>query len=190
MTKLDLNTESTYIDGLKNRDSNIFKEVYDLYWAKMYISAFHVLRNKEQSEDVVQEVFSYVWNNAEKLDIKNLQAWLFTSVRYQVFNVIRSGKVRDKYENLNMINEFSSNIAELKLDREDIQRSLTASLDKLPPRCKEIFMLSRFEHLSYKEIAIRLDLSEKTVENQIGIALKKLRISLGDLAFLLSLFLI
>ncbi|MFD2556553.1 RNA polymerase sigma-70 factor [Sphingobacterium tabacisoli] len=187
MTKLDLGVERVHIDGLKRSDPAVFKAVYDFYWARLYISAFNLLRDKEQAEDVVQEVFSYLWNNAPTLEIKNLTAWLFTSVRYQVFNVIRSGKVRNKFENLHVIEEFSSNIAEIKLDREDIQRRLMASLDELPPRCKEIFLLSRFEYLSYKEIAERLELSEKTIENQIGIALKKLRISLRDLAFLLPL---
>lgn len=185
MTKLDSGVEQAHIDGLKRSNPVVFKAVYDLYWTRLYVSAFNLLRDKEQAEDVVQEVFSYLWNNANTLEIKNLSAWLFTSVRYQVFNVIRSGKVRDRFENLHVIEEFDSNIAEMKLDREDIQRRLVAGLEELPPRCKEIFLLSRFEYLSYKEIAERLELSEKTIENQISIALKKLRISLSDLAFIL-----
>lgn len=190
MTKLDLGVEQAHIDGLRRRNPAAFKAIYDLYWTKLYISAFNVLRDKEQAEDVVQEVFSYLWDNATGLEIKNLSAWLFTSVRYQVFNVIRSGKVRLRFENLNLVEEVSSNIAEIKLDREDIQRRLMSGLEELPPRCKEIFLLSRFEYLSHREIAERLGLSEKTIENQITIALKKLRIALQDLAFLLPLLFI
>lgn len=190
MDNINEETERKFIVGLKAQDKTIFKFVYDFYWSKLYVSAFNLLRDREQAEDVVQEVFSHLWKSAPQLDIRNISAWLFTSVRYQVFNVIRSGKVRSRFENLHIIEEYSSNIAELKLDNEDIHRRLMDSLNELPPRCREIFELSRFQHLSYREIAKKLDLSEKTIENQISIALKKLRISLKDLSFMLVVLLV
>ncbi|WP_166332846.1 RNA polymerase sigma factor [Sphingobacterium chungjuense] len=176
-----------YIEGLKNRDKAIFEKVYDLYWSSLYISAFNVLRNKEQSEDVVQEVFSSLWNNAESLNILNLNAWLFSAVRYQVFNVLRSGKVRTRFENLYIVEELTQNIGELKLVKEDLHRRMLEGIEQLPPRCREIFILSRIDRLSHHDIAVKLAISVKSVENQISIAQKKLRISLKDLAYLLPL---
>ena len=176
-----------FISGLRAKDEKVFKEVYDLYWSKLYVSAFNVLRNREQSEDVVQEVFSSLWHQSEDVSIQNLAAWLFTAVRYKVFNILRSGKVRGRYEKSYIQELEINNIGELRLDSKDLQSRLVVSMDQLPPRCKEIFILSRFEYLSYKEIALRLNISEKTVENQISIALKKLRQSLSDLAFLIPL---
>lgn len=187
MEKIPEHIEQSYIAGLMDRDERVFRKVYDLFWSKLYVSAFNVLRNKEQAEDIVQEVFSNLWNNAENLEVKNLSAWLFTAVRYQVFNVIRSGKVRDRFENLYVIEELSQNIGELKLVNEDFHRRLLEGVDQLPPRCREIFMMSRFERLSHREIADKLSISAKSVENQISIAQKKLRISLKDLAYLLPL---
>ncbi|PVH25930.1 RNA polymerase sigma factor [Sphingobacterium corticibacter] len=176
-----------YIVGLKNRDKAIFEKVYDLYWSSLYISAFNVLRNKEQSEDVVQEVFSSLWNNAESLAILNLNAWLFSAVRYQVFNILRSGKVRTRFENLYIVEELTQNIGELKLVKEDLHRRMLEGIEQLPPRCREIFILSRIDRLSHHDIAVKLAISVKSVENQISIAQKKLRISLKDLAYLLPL---
>lgn len=181
--------EEFLIIGLKARNDAIFKEVYDLYWSKLYVSAYNILRDKEQSEDVVQEVFGYLWHRAPSLQIQSLSAWLFTAVRYQVFNIIRSGKVRSKFEGSLLQEVAISNLAEIKLDNDAIQKRILESLDKLPPRCREIFMLSRFEHLTHKEISEKMSISEKTVENQITIALKKLRLSLNDLAYILPFLL-
>lgn len=185
MEKLSKEREQTTITGLRVRDRKVFARVYDLYWSRLYVSAFNMLRNREQAEDVVQEVFAYLWNNAPDLRIKSLNAWLFTAVRYQVFNVIRSGKVRERFESLLITEESTENIAELRLDHEDIRKSLAEGLNQLPPRCREIFLLSRFDYLTHREIAQKLNLSEKTVENQIAIALKRLRKIFGPLLFAL-----
>lgn len=113
---------------------------------------------------------------------------MFSAVRYQVFNVIRSGKVRGKYEQSYLPELAIENIAEDKLQDEAIVARLNLGLETLPPRCKEIFTLSRFEFLSHKQIAEKLGVSEKTVENQITIALKKLRVHLKDFILLLLVF--
>lgn len=140
------NDDQLLILKLKAKDSMVFEKVYDLYWSKLYISAYNILRDRQQSEDVVQEVFSYLWNQGDSLEINNLSAWLFTAIRYQVFNVIRSGKVRDKYKQVYFQELEIDNIAESKLDNENIRSRLMASIEELPVRCKEIFILSRFEY--------------------------------------------
>ncbi|GHE45874.1 RNA polymerase sigma-70 factor [Sphingobacterium griseoflavum] len=177
--------EDTHIEELRKGNRIVFKTVYDLYWSKLYISAFNLLQDREQAEDVVQEVFGHLWSHAARLEIVSLRAWLFTAVRYQVFNVIRSGKVRRRFENLAIIEEFSFNIAELKMDADDIKMRVVRALDELPPKCREIMLLNKMEYKSYREIAAMLDISEKTVENQLAIGMKKLRIALKDLSFLI-----
>lgn len=177
-----------YLSGLKERDEAVFRKIYEQFWAKLYISAFNVLKNREQSEDVVQEVFSTLWSNAGNFDIKNLNAWLFSAVRYQVFNVLRTGKIRDRFENLYLFDEATGNTGENKLRSEDLERRLQHALDRLSPRSREIFVLSRFKYLSKYEIAEKLSISVKTVENQLSIAQKELRVSFRDLSLLLLIF--
>jgi len=185
MKQLSEETEKKYLSGLKDRDSVVFGKVYDLYWSGLYVSAFNVLGSREQSEDVVQEVFSNLWSNAANIEIKNLKAWLYTAVRYQVFNVLRTGKVRDRFQNLYLFEIETENIGELKLTNEDLEKRLWGALEQLSPRCKEIFVLSRFEYLSNNEIAEALSISVKTVENQISIAQRELKLLLKDFSLLL-----
>ncbi len=185
MKQLSEETEKLFLSGLKDRDKIVFAKIYDLYWSGLYVSAFNVLGSREQSEDVVQEVFSNLWSNAGNIEIKNLKAWLYTAVRYQVFNVLRTGKVRDRFHNLYPFEVETENIGELKLTNQDLERRLWEAVNQLSPRCKEIFILSRFKYLSNSEIAESLAISVKTVENQISIAQRELKVLLKDLSLLL-----
>jgi RNA polymerase sigma-70 factor (ECF subfamily) len=113
------------------------------------------------------------------LQLTSLNAYLYTAVRYQVFNIIRSGKVRaDLFNRLGEL--FSKNGGEEILSEKEINRLLEQGVAELPEKCRQIFIMSRREHLSTKEIAERLEISPKTVENQLTIALNRLRKTLGD----------
>ena len=139
--------------------------------------------------DVVQEVFVWFWENREKWTVTNTRSYLRAAVKYKVANVIRKDKLRsaafEGWKNY-VHGEAESTIRELEL--QELQKVIQDFTGQLPPRCREIFRLSRFEHLTNREIADRLDISEKTVENQITIALRRLRKHLGRLAFWLIFF--
>lgn len=138
------------------------------------------------SEDVVQEVFVAIWLKRATLNIVDLGAYLHTAIRFQVLKAIRDGKGRvessGELENL-MVN---ANI-ESDLTIADITQRLDESIATLPVKCKEIFILSRKQHLTTAQIADKLNLSMKTVENQITIALRRIRLNMVDLLFWLLL---
>jgi len=129
------------------------------------------------SEEAVQEVFINIWDQRQCLVIsKSLISYLFQAVRNKVYEQFRKVKTRAKYEE-----EYIANIPEYDEPREsdmsnyEIACLVWKAVEQLPDKCKEIFQLSRDEGLTYNEIAKHLDISAKTVENQMGIAFKKLR---------------
>lgn len=171
---------------IKKDDLAAFEIIYNKYWSKLYLSAYNILRDKHESEDVVQEILVNLWAKRATLNIMSLNAYLYSSIRYKIFKIIKSGKVMSEFfeevEKLNIENEAES----LMLEK-DIARLLDQKVAQLPEKCRKIFILSRKEHLSTKEIAERLGVSPKTVENQITIAIKKLRPIAGELIYCIIL---
>lgn len=167
---------------LKEGDRYAFEKIYNKYWSKLYISAYNLLRDRQACEDVVQEILVNLWVRREELEVKNLNAYLYSATRYKVFKIIKSGEVRvdlfEEVKDLIIDNETINSIVE-----NDMNRYLDENISLLPNKCREIFLLSRKEQLSTKEIAERLGLSPKTVENQLTIALRKLRQSMGEFWF-------
>jgi RNA polymerase sigma-70 factor (family 1) len=164
---------------LQGDDRAAFEQIYAKYWSKLYLSAFHLLGDRQASEDTVQEVLVSLWMRRSSLAIDSLSSFLYAAVRYQVFKVIRSGKIReDLFSQASTLSV--SNEAEGALAEKDIGRLLDKGIAELPEKCRQIFLLSRKENLSTKEIARWLGIAPKTVENQLTIALQRLRTALGD----------
>lgn len=179
---LQLWPDSLLVSDMQSNDRSAFEKIYNRYWSKLYLSACHILRNKEASEDIIQEIFVSLWLKRGQTSIDNLNNYLFTSVRFQVFKAIRDGKLPS---DLLQETEFlvSSYNAENTFAEKEISQRLDESIERLPQKCKEIFILSRKENLKVKEIADRLNISPKTVENQITIALRRLRTDMGEFLF-------
>ncbi len=173
---------------IQENDLVAFERIYNKYWSKLYLSAYNILRDRQVSEDVTQEVLVNLWMKRANLQLTSLNAYLYAAVRYQVFNIIRSGKVRAGL--FNRLEElFSNNGGEEILSEKEINRLLEQGVAELPEKCRQIFVMSRKEHLSTKEIAERLGISPKTVENQLTIALNRLRKTLGDFVCLVVIML-
>lgn len=140
-----------------------------------------IVNNEGLAEDIVQDVFIKIWENRADIDVKsNWFSYIYRSVINTCYNEIKRKKVIDLYGSteleLNKIS-FSQNI-EGKIDYKQLEILIQHSLEKLPPKCKTIFLLSRFENYKYKEIATMLNISIKTVEAQMGIAISKLNTDL------------
>lgn len=178
--------EKSLLERLIQEDRSAFEQIYNNYWSKLYIYAYNILRDRQASEDIVQEVLVSLWLKRKVLEINSLNAFLFTSVRYQVLKYIRSGKVRENF--FLEIEQISESTAIELITEKNINDMIDIHVTKLPARCREIFLMSRKQHLSNKEIAERLNISSKTVENQITIALRGLRIALGEFFTLYLLF--
>ena len=177
--------EEKILFSLSQHDEEALKFLYQKYWQPLFISAYNVLKDKDACEDIIQDIFIQLWQKRESLSITtSLSAYLFTATRYQVFHSIRKSAVREElFENIE--ERFVADAPDIPLYTKDLQERINAAVENLPEKCKEIYKLSREHQLSYKAIAARLKISSKTVENQLSIALKKLRSELSDLMFFL-----
>ena len=166
-----------------------FEKIYVNYSKDMFLYAMNVLKKKEVCEDIVQNVFITVWSKRKEVKIENLKPYLFQSVRYQIFNHLRNQKISN--EDLTRVNiiDLSMNISQ-KLEFDELEELIKNQVKKLPTRCQEIFVLSRYQHKSNKEIAMELDISIQAVKNQISKALGAIRKNLSseELVFYFLLF--
>jgi RNA polymerase sigma-70 factor (family 1) len=168
-------TEIELLMMLVTGDVEAFNEIYKRYADAMYGSAYNILRDKHTCMDLVQEVFEWFWSHKEKLEITNCKAYLITAVKFKTSNYIRNNKVpRNFFDELSDLDVTGDNEESL-LEVKQLIVFIKNCSDTLPVRCREVFQLSRYDQLSNKEIAVKLGVSEKTVENQMTIALKKLK---------------
>jgi RNA polymerase sigma-70 factor (ECF subfamily) len=162
-------------------DELAFKEIYLRYWKSLYFSVINRINRKELAEDIVQGVFSALWEKREKHSIQNLSGYLHTAVKYQVINYIKSAI--SKKSHLSIIGEEDKkqeNSADLLLLMQELNAAIDNALDQLPQKTQTIFRLSRFEQHSNKEISNIMHLSEKAVEYHISQSLKSMRFYLKD----------
>lgn len=188
MNRIKQKSDEELLEAVRRDDRIAFEEIYFRYWKKLYISAYQILRDSPASEDIIQEIFIQLWQKRSSNAIDNPVAYLFTAVRFQVFKAIRDGKSRNDLS-IQAEEFFERNKIEDHIHEKELDKRLEESIATLPEKCREIFIMSRKEHLSVKEIAERLNISPKTVENQITIALRKIRANMGDLLFWACLFL-
>ncbi|SMD13263.1 RNA polymerase sigma factor [Pedobacter nyackensis] len=177
------------LDLMKSDDEAAFKEIYKRYFELLYIHAYKRLQNKEESQDVIQEVFTALWKKREYIMlVSSLRAYLYTAVRNKIFNNISHKHVESSY--IQSVQHYIDQ-GICQTDYLVREHQLLALIEKeiaaLPTKMQEIFCLSRNEHLTHKEIAVALNLSEQTVKKQVHNALRILKSKLGVLPFLLLL---
>lgn len=179
-------TFSTYSDSdlvplIKSGNGTAFKEIYDRYWTVLYLHGSRVLKDEEEAKDIVQELFVQIWNKGSELDFGNsLSGYLFRATKNRVLNHIAHKKVKSDYENSlkNFVQEGEL-ITEEHLRAKELAIIIEKEITQLPTKMREVFELSRKEHLSYKEIGASLGISENTVRRQVSNALSILRTKLG-----------
>jgi RNA polymerase sigma-70 factor (ECF subfamily) len=153
--------------------SNGFEEMYRLHYKMLRVAVERIIADKDASHDIVQEVFLKLWKRRDELDlIGNKKAYLFRAV---INDSIKYLEVNKSKVSLYELNIKSTDTSDSRLLSGELEKKIRLALNRLPPKCKAIFVLCRFENMKYKEIAQYLDVSLKTVENQMGIALKKMR---------------
>lgn len=168
---------------VKQGDAEAYKELYDRYWENLFAYTYNCLHHRESAEEIVQDIFLMLWEKKNKLMINSsISAYLFTIAKHKVLNVMRAENVRSTYASLlsTFLEQKQDNSNEEWQFYNDLEAAIEDSLMALPEKCRTIFKMSRQEHLSIKEIAERMNLSTKTVENNLTQALKHLRARLGD----------
>jgi RNA polymerase sigma-70 factor (ECF subfamily) len=163
-------------NAIRCNDELAFTALFDRYWVRLYKTAVRYLKDHEAGEEVVHDVFLNIWERRHQLEIESFPNFLLTAIRYQVYNRMRSAKPRVILTATDIeLNELDHNKGENRIKDQELQHELNQYLDQLPKRCQEIFYMSRVNQLSNQEIAGRLGISKRTVENQITVALKHLR---------------
>lgn len=163
-----------YVNSWKSGSTESFNCIYRLYYRRLEAFLYGIVGSRTESEELVQDVFLKLWNNREKIDIsRSVDAYIFTIARHHAFNHLRA-----RHSHV-MIDEDVNLVASTETDQgllvKELEASIQAALLELPHQRQRVFRLSRVEGLPNSEIARRLSISVKTVENHITLALKSLR---------------
>jgi len=164
---------------------NSFKNIFDEYFDQVCNFLNLYTKDKNIIEDIVQEIFYKLWINRDFLEIKHIKSYLYTAARNKMLN-----HIRDEQSHLSLLSKYIQEENELHrayecVDMEEFSHKLNNIIDELPEKCKKVFKLSRFNKMTYKEIAKEEGISEKMVEKHISTALKKIRVKIKDKQFIL-----
>lgn len=182
-------SDKVLVSQLRERSNWAFNEIFERYSRVLYVYAKKLVKDQIEAEDLIQDIFTSLWDNAEELEINgSLSAYLYSAVRYKFLNLVAKHKVRSDY-----VTSFQILIDEGTLSTDDYinEKELISLVEKqvakLPAKMREVFELSRNEGLMYQQIAFKLNISEKTVKNHINHALKILRSKFPVLVILIYL---
>ena len=155
-------------------DQKAFDALFLRYYKVLAIHALRFLGNEQESEEVVQDIFVDLWQRRKRLIISHsTKAYLYQATKYQCLNLLRKRKIH--FDEISETDRDESSNIEAEIFSQELAIRIQRAIDSLPPRCQAIFRLSRHAGMSYREIAEELEISVKTVEAQMGIALKRLR---------------
>lgn len=191
MMSLDTYTDKQLIGLIAQANELAFTVMYHRYYEVLSRSAYKRLQNEDVVEELVQDVFLNLWNKAAQLDPEgNLKSYFFATLRNKVLHELRASMVIAKHAKLiyQQPGYFAEDAHSL-LHSKHLEQKFQSVVNDLPPQCREAFTLSRFENLSYKSIAERMDISVNTVEKHIGKALHILRRAFKEYDITLLIFL-
>jgi len=172
---MEVNDQQLF-EKVKSGNKIAFESLFRKYYAPIAGFILKYVRDRDSAEEVAQDLFISFWENAPRLQITtSFKSYLYTSAKNYALNYIKKSATRDKYHQL------AWDATESETEETDSTRSnsfnqlVNKALDTLPEKCREIFIMSKYEGLTYDEIAEYMGLSKKTVENQMGIGLRKIR---------------
>jgi RNA polymerase sigma-19 factor, ECF subfamily len=176
---------------LSKRDEAAFEQVFKTYYRNLHAYAFTMLKDEAEAEEMVQQVFFKLWERSDHLSFSgSIAAYLYRAVHNESLNFLKHQKVKTSHQmHVAYSMKNKSEQAQPKMLKNELENKLREALNELPEQCRTVFQLSRFEDMKYKEIADKLEISVKTVENHMGKALKLLRIKLVDFLPLIILLL-
>lgn len=167
-------------------DLDAFDQIYNAYWQKLFLYVVKVIRDKEAAEDIVQEIFVSLWSRREEIsDQRTLSGYLFTAARFKGINFVQDQLKKGQHLD-SLIDHFTARQDTLNesIEARELNAIIDDEIEKLPAKMRDVFVLSRREQLSHKEISDKLQISDKTVKKQINNALKHFRMVLNHDAVL------
>jgi RNA polymerase sigma-70 factor (ECF subfamily) len=189
-----MRSEKEIVEELREGTATAFDNLYKAYSQKLYSFAFTILKSREDAEEVVQDTYFKIWEKRKSLDSnKSFNSFLFSIAYHSTIDLLRQRLKDNKFRDQVVVKASSNYNLEEAIEFGDLLEHVNHLIEELPPRKLEIYKLSRIEHLSHSEIAERLNISVKTVENGINFSMNFIRGRFGKdtLAVLLytSLFL-
>lgn len=181
-------TSIDLFEQVRNGDRVAYEQLFKQHYTPLVRFANDIVRDTDTAEDLVQEVFVKIWERKNTIHITtSIKAYLYMAVKNHCLTKLRAEQKHAFMEDT-IANDlrFSSNSTDEASNTIRLSQHIKAALEQLPPRCAVIFKLSRFEHKTYKEIAEMLELSVKTVENQMGKALQIMRTNLSQYLMLIG----
>ncbi|HYF70839.1 MAG TPA: RNA polymerase sigma-70 factor [Ohtaekwangia sp.] len=174
--------EHQLIETLKAGDITAFEMLFRTYYQPLCNYAYTFVQDRDEAEEIVQSAFLSIWEKREMLEIRTaVKPYLYAMVRNACLNVLKHQKVKLQHAELELaVAERSSESVARTVMASELEHNIFRAMEALPQQCRIIFKLSRFEELKYAEIAAELNISIKTVENQMGKALKIMREQLKE----------
>ncbi|WP_295715123.1 RNA polymerase sigma-70 factor [Mucilaginibacter sp.] len=186
-----MHTDEDLVSLLKQDQVGAFETIYARYWDKLFDSAYKRLQNTAICEEIIQDLFVKLWEKRFVLNLTTgLKNYLYTAVKYKVIDHYRKELLQNTFASASKHNPDMDNATEDSIFLNDLKKHLEGIINTLPPKCRNVYELSRLQHKSNKEIAVILNISEKTVEWHLTKALQHIRLAVGDMLVLLVFFLL
>lgn len=176
-TYLD-HTDDELLQLMRLHDSKSFEVIYMRYMEPLLNYTIRVTRNKEDAADILQEIFVSLWNRREEIEFTHsLKAWLYQSVRFQAAKYIHQHRRKHNLlqELVDLTSVTDTNSPHSFMEERELSATLRKTIDNMPIKMKEVFVLSREHHLSHREISHKLNIAESTVKKQVQNALRFIR---------------
>ena len=175
-------TDQHNLSALKNGDITAFEMLFKTHYQPLCNYAYTFVQDRDEAEEIVQATFLSIWEKRENLDIRTaFKPYLYAMVRNACLNLIKHEKIKQVHVQGELaVAERSVESVSRTIMAAELETKIQYAMEKLPEQCRLVFKLSRFEELKYAEIAEQLGISIKTVENQMGKALKIMRDQLRD----------
>jgi RNA polymerase sigma-70 factor (family 1) len=175
-------TDEKLVSMLYEGSDTAFAEIYRRYWHDLYVLAYRKTTSKETAEELVQELFADIWSRRFTIQITSLRAFLFASLKYSIIDWIDKKASHQKFDVYHQaFGQTADQNTEENIEYQDLEENTYLLLRDFPEKTREIFVMSRMEHLSNAEIADRINLSEKAIEYHLGKVLAKLKVRVHHL---------
>lgn len=171
---------------LKKGDRMAYTVIFDRFYGLLFVHGCKLLNDEDEAKDVVQELFEILWTRRETISFEhNLSAYLYSAIRNRIINRISHYEVEHKYiSSLRGFMDSDTYFADYRVREREMKKMIECEISALPSKMREIFELSRREYLSYKQIAVKLQISEQTVRMHVKKALRILKPKLSLIAYL------